>query len=138
MAKSITVLFGLVLLATALLPMVWGGNPLVGPGNTWFRTDFVHDLVHLVTGFILLLTALFAGNVLSGILKLFGVVYLAVAALGLVLHPEGGPLFAGIVDTNTWDHWLHLILGIALIGLGFLSHREADTTTGLGSSSMRI
>lgn len=139
MAKSITVLFGLVLLAVALLPMLWSGNSFVGPGeNVIFQTDFVHDAVHLLTGLILLLTALFGGNALSAILKLFGAVYLVVVAVGLLLHPEGGTLFAGVLYTNMWDHYLHVILGIVLIGLGFLAHKEQNTMTGLGSTSMKI
>jgi hypothetical protein len=49
-----------------------------------------------------------------------GVVYLALWILGLV----GG---AEWIPANDADHWLHLVLGVAMIGLGYLTTRQRLT-----------
>ena len=47
-----------------------------------------------------------------------GVVYLVLWIYGLVIDQGGS---ANFVPINTADNWLHFVLGIALLGLGFLT-----------------
>ena len=49
-----------------------------------------------------------------------GIVYLVLWVYGLVIDHEST---ANFVPLNTADNWLHLALGVAMVGLSFL-HRE--------------
>jgi hypothetical protein len=53
-------------------------------------------------------------------LKVVGAVYLLLAVLGFVLIPAGGDLL-GLVAMNTADHWLHLVLGVVIVAVGFMA-----------------
>jgi hypothetical protein len=85
-----------------------------------------HNLVHIVSGVIALYFG-FAGS-LSGarvFALVFGVVYLALGILGLVLGDPAmarewhvGPLLLGFVD-----HGIHLILGVAFLAAGLFTKK---------------
>ena len=49
-----------------------------------------------------------------------GVVYLMLWFYGLLIDQHGG---ANFVPFNTADNWLHFVLGVAMIGLGFATSR---------------
>jgi len=119
MAKTLAIVFGAVFVLVGILGFF--PNPLVGP-DALFVTDTMHNIVHLLFGAILLVVA-FAAAAMSGLwLMILGVVYLVLAVLGFFLIPEGGQLL-GIVAMNHADHWLHVALGVALIGSSFLAKR---------------
>lgn len=101
MAKKLSRIFGVVFLVVAVLGYVQSGNVL-----GIFATNGAHDLVHLAAGVFLIV---FAG---AAALRVFGVVYLVVAALGFAFGP--GDLFA-LIHVNAADNWLHLVLGIVLL-----------------------
>jgi hypothetical protein len=50
-----------------------------------------------------------------------GVLYLVLWFYGLLVDQQGGPNF---VPFNTADNWLHFVLGVGMIGLGFATTRE--------------
>lgn len=115
MAKTLAIIFGIIFVLVGILGFV--PNPLVGSGAI-FDTNHLHDLVHLIIGLILLAVAFMAPSQSGLWLKILGVIYLLVAILGFVLVPAGG-LLLGILQTNTADHWLHVVLGIVLLAAGF-------------------
>lgn len=121
MAKTLVWVFGIVFVLVGILG--WVPNPIVGPG-AMFETNTMHDLVHLVIGVVFILVALLAADKSALSLKVIGVVYLLVAVLGFVMVPQGGSLL-GLVETNMADHWLHVVLGVVLIGAGFLAKDAA-------------
>jgi hypothetical protein len=56
-----------------------------------------------------------------------GIVYVLLWIYGLVIDMQGA---ANFVPFNTADNWLHLILGVAMIGLGLWLGRDVmDRTT---------
>ena len=86
-----------------------------------------HNLVHIVSGVIALYFG-FAGSLSGarGFALVFGVVYLALGILGLVLGDPAmarewnvGPLMLGFVD-----HGIHLILGVAFLAAGLFTKKE--------------
>ncbi len=80
-----------------------------------FQINILHNLVHLLfglAGFALARTWEGARNFLIG----GGVVYLLLWILGLA----GG---ADWIPANDADDWLHLLLGIGMIGLGIATTR---------------
>jgi hypothetical protein len=81
-----------------------------------FSVSVLHNLVHGlfgIAGLALAKTASGARTFLVG----GGAIYVVLWLLGLV----GG---ADWIPSNTPDHWLHLVLGVALIGLGVVLTRE--------------
>jgi hypothetical protein len=115
MAKKLAIVFGAIFVLVGVLGFV--ENPLVGEGAL-FHTDMLHNIVHLLFGVILLAVALKVPGKSAKWLKILGVVYLILAVLGFLLIPEGGALL-GLVEMNHADHWLHVVLGVALVAAGF-------------------
>jgi arginine exporter protein ArgO len=81
-----------------------------------FQVSILHNIVHLLFGV--------AGIVLSrthGQAKQYllygGVIYLVLWLYGLLV---GHDTPANFVPVNTADNWLHLVLGLAMIGLAVL------------------
>ena len=90
-----------------------------------FMVSVLHNLVHLafgVAGLVLSRTRSGAKN----FLLVGGVIYAVLWVYGLVID-HGGP--ANFVPVNTADNWLHLVLAIAMIGLGVLLGRDVRTRT---------
>ena len=81
-----------------------------------FKVSILHNLVHGlfgIAGLALAKTASGARTFLVG----GGAIYIALWLLGLI----GG---ADWIPSNSADDWLHLVLGIALIGLGVMLTRD--------------
>ncbi|HKZ03559.1 MAG TPA: DUF4383 domain-containing protein [Pyrinomonadaceae bacterium] len=85
-----------------------------------------HNLVHIVSGVIALYFG-FAGSLSGarGFALVFGIVYLALGILGLVLGDPAmarewhvGPLMLGFVD-----HGIHLLLGVAFLAAGLFTKK---------------
>jgi hypothetical protein len=90
-----------------------------------FQVSVLHNLVHLAFGVIGLVAAR-QGRAAVLFLLAGGAVYLLLAAYGaLVGHDHD----ANVVPVNTADDWLHLGLGVGMIGLGLVArqagHRSA-------------
>jgi hypothetical protein len=85
-----------------------------------FQVSILHNIVHLlfgVVGLTLAKTADGARNFLIG----GGVAYLVLWLLGVVGAGDWIPL-------NTADNWLHFVLGIGMVGLGFVASRVTMRT----------
>jgi len=80
-----------------------------------FQVSILHNIVHILfgaLGLVLAKTAEGARTYLIG----GGIVYLALWIYGLVIDKDGS---ANFVPLNTADDWLHLVLGVTMVGLGF-------------------
>jgi hypothetical protein len=124
MAKNLLWIFGVVFLVVGALG--WVPNPIVGMGAI-FETNHAHDLFHLVIGALFVFVAMSAIDKAALTLKAGGAVYLLVAVLGFMMVPKGGALL-GLIQTNVADHWLHVVLGAALLAAGFMTKSEGNTT----------
>lgn len=114
--------FGIVFVLVGLLGFF--DNPIVGMSG-FFQTDLLHNLVHLIVGVVLLGVAMMAAEQSALALKVFGVVYLLVAVLGFVATTDGKIL--GLITANTWDHYLHIVLGVVLIAAGFMGNKQSSS-----------
>lgn len=79
-----------------------------------FHISILHNIVHLIFG----VAGVLLGRSLSGAryyLAGGGIVYLILWIYGIVVDLESS---ANFVPLNTADNWLHLLLGIGMIGLG--------------------
>jgi hypothetical protein len=64
-------------------------------------------------------------------LKILGVVYLIVAALGFLM---ASPIL-GLIEVNGADNVFHVLLGIVLLGGGFLGKGGAAPSMGSGMNT---
>ena len=88
-----------------------------------FQVSILHNFVHLlfgVAGLALSRTVSGARNYLVG----GGIIYLVLFLYGLLVSQNSA---ANFVPLNTADDLLHLILGIAMIGLGLALTRRHTT-----------
>ncbi|MBX7442367.1 MULTISPECIES: DUF4383 domain-containing protein [unclassified Arthrobacter] len=89
-----------------------------------FQVSILHNIVHLLfgaAGLIMGRTAAQSRYFLLG----GGVVYLVIWLYGLLIDQASA---ANFIPVNTADNWLHAVLGVAMIVLGFvLGRNEAGT-----------
>ena len=112
-AKTAATVIGIVFILVGILGFI--PNPLVSPTGL-FAVNTAHNLVHLVSGAVLLAGAYTALGA-SLALKIIGVIYGAVAVLGLIVGPG---MLLGIVHINVLDNWLHVVLAVVILAAGFL------------------
>ncbi|GAA3155073.1 DUF4383 domain-containing protein [Planomonospora alba] len=90
-----------------------------------FEVSILHNIVHLlfgIAGLAMSRTWTGARNFLIG----GGIVYLLFWLYGLMVPHDSS---ANFVPFNTADNWLHLFLGLGMVGLGLaLSRRHAATS----------
>lgn len=90
-----------------------------------FQVSVLHNLVHLAFGIVGLLMARTAGGARTFLLG-GGAIYLVLWLYGLVVDQASS---ANFVPVNTADNWLHLLLGLGMIGLGVLLGRRTTSAT---------
>src|SRR5215210_2262100 len=126
-AQSLAALLGAVFLAVGVLGFIpgitthYGDMAFAGDDSSSkligiFQVSVLHNIVHVFFG----LSGLALARTWDGARTCLiggGVVYLLLWLLGLV----GG---ADWVPTNSADDWLHFVLGISMIGLGFVTTRD--------------
>jgi hypothetical protein len=82
-----------------------------------FQVSVLHNLVHLAYGVAGLVMARDADAARTYLIA-GGAIYLLLWLYGLVIHEPSG---ANFVPFNVADNWLHLLLGLGMIGLGLLT-----------------
>jgi Domain of unknown function (DUF4383) len=145
LAQTLALLFGVAFLAAGVLGFIPGITTNVGDmkfaGNDspsellgLFQVSILHNIVHLlfgIAGIALARTWESARTYLLGA----GVLYIILFIYGLIVSRGSD---ANFVPINNADDWLHLVLGIGLLG-GWYASRTGDevsrerpaTTTGL-------
>lgn len=115
--KNIGMIFGVIFIILGLLGFVNGAG-IVGDGL--FQTDTTHDVIHLITGLILLFVAMKSVDSIGMTLKVLGIIYLLVAILGFI--GDGNVLSLFVV--NTADNVLHLVIAIIFLWAGFAGSKN--------------
>jgi hypothetical protein len=122
MAKTLSVIFGVVFVVVALLGFVQEGE-VVGI----FHTNTAHDVVHLVVGLIMIVLGTKSSSAATSGLKVFGVVYLLIAILGFVAIGDADTVsLLGLVEVDGSDNYLHLVLGVVLLLVGLASGKKGN------------
>jgi hypothetical protein len=80
-----------------------------------FQVSILLNIVHILFGGVGLVLAKTADGSRTYLIG-GGIVYLALWIFGLVIDKDGS---ANFVPLNTADDWLHLVLGVTMVGLGF-------------------
>jgi hypothetical protein len=88
-----------------------------------FMVSVLHNIVHLLFG----VAGLALGRTWAGARSYLiggGVIYLVLWLYGLITENDSR---ANFVPVNSPDDWLHLVLGLGMIGLGVVLTRRAET-----------
>lgn len=95
-----------------------------------FNVSILHNIVHLLFG---VAGVYFARTVATarGFLIGGGIVYLLLTVYGFAIDHHSS---ANFVPVNTADNWLHLALGLGMIGLGVALYRQGRI---VGRGSLR-
>lgn len=118
--KTASLLIGAAFIAVGILGFF--PNPVVGEEEgAIFHTDQIHNIIHLVSGGLMMLIPLARTGVTSSFLKGFGAVYFALGVIGMIKYGSTGmgKLF-GILHVNGADNYLHIGLGLLIFFAGFL------------------
>jgi ABC-type transport system involved in multi-copper enzyme maturation permease subunit len=136
LAQTLALLFGIAFLASGVLGFIPGVTTNVGdikfagsdsPSELLgiFQVSILHNIVHLlfgIAGIALSRTWESARTYLLG----SGVIYLVLFVYGLVVSAGSD---ANFVPINNADDWLHLGLGVALLGSWYVTRNEDEVTT---------
>jgi hypothetical protein len=102
------IVLGIVFVLVGLLGFF--NNPVLG----LFAVDTTHNLIHIISGLVLLAGAYTSLGSAMG-LRIIGVVYAIVAVVGFF----SGDMFLGLFVNNLADRWLHVVLAIVILAAGF-------------------
>lgn len=92
-----------------------------------FQVSILHNIVHLLFGVAGLAMARTTGAARTYLIG-GGIVYLVLWIYGLIIDQASS---ANFVSLNSADNWLHLVLGVAMVGLGVaLGRRLAPQAAG--------
>ena len=128
MLKNIAIAFGIVFIIVGILGFV----PTVAPNGLllgYFEVNPAHNVVHLATGVVALVVAFISEKAIRLFFQIFGVIYALVALMGFFM---GNQPLLGIVAINAADNWLHVLIAIVALYLGFgmkAAEPAAATTT---------
>ncbi|MHA7141914.1 DUF4383 domain-containing protein [Arthrobacter sp. Sr33] len=89
-----------------------------------FQVSILHNIVHLLFGVAGLVLARTYSNA-KNYLLIGGIIYLVLWVYGLLIDQDST---ANFVPVNSADNWLHLFLGVAMVGLALILRRKRDNT----------
>jgi hypothetical protein len=89
-----------------------------------FQVSILHNIIHLLFGIAGLALAR-SISAARNYLIVGGAIYLVLWLYGLLIDRSSD---ANFVPVNTADNWLHFVLGIGMIALGFFAGRRAGRT----------
>jgi Na+-driven multidrug efflux pump len=120
MIKSAAILLGLVFLAIGILGFIPGATTNEMLFGT-FHVNAIHSIVHIVSGVIALLCGLGSRTASRAFFQVFGVLYAIIAILGFYYGEQ--PIFR-LISNNRPDIWLHVVLAVVMLFLGFGTARQ--------------
>jgi len=93
-----------------------------------FMVSVLHNIVHLLFGVVGIAAARYYGAARTYLLA-GGAIYLVLWIYGLLIDQRSS---ANFVPVNTADNWLHLGLGVVMIGLALVLGRRRDSSVPTG------
>jgi hypothetical protein len=100
--------------------MMFGGHHSDAKLLGIFQVSILHNIVHLLFGIVGLVMARTVPGAVAFLIG-GGVIYAVLWVYGLVIDQTST---ANFVPLNNADNWLHLVLAVAMIGLGLALRRR--------------
>ncbi|MDM7489669.1 DUF4383 domain-containing protein [Rhodococcus indonesiensis] len=88
-----------------------------------FEVSILHNIVHLLFGVAGVAMARTVGAARSYLIG-GGIIYLVLWLYGLIVDKDSS---ANFVPVNSADDWLHFVLGVGMVALGYLLTRRTTT-----------
>lgn len=133
--QKVAALFGAVFIAVAILGFIAPGGMAMNADMTtsakllgMFPVNLLHNIVHLLFG----IWGLAASRSWSGsksFLQIGGIIYALLTILGFV-----APTGFGMVPLGGADIWLHCVVAIVLLGIGYTAKEPAVGPAGTAST----
>ena len=121
MIKKLATVFGVVLLLVGILGFVPGVTNSDGMLLGIFHVNALHNIIHLLSGAVALYAGMTSAKTSKMYFQVFGIIYLLVAILGFVY---GDKDILGLVSSNMADTWLHVVIAVVALYLGFAAKDE--------------
>jgi len=86
-----------------------------------FMVNTAHNILHIVSGIAFLIASMMGPKLARLWFKIFGVSYLALAAIGFVV---GDGLIFGLIMNSPFDSWGHAALALILLMIGFATPKQ--------------
>ena len=118
MVKNSVMVLGVVFILIGLLGFF--NNPILGI----FQVNTLHDIIHLASGILAVILAMYGEGASRTYAKVFGIVYALVTILGFL----PGNLLS-FLNVNVADNVLHLLLAIVLLYLGYGTASSVSNTS---------
>jgi hypothetical protein len=121
-ARSAAIVLGAILILLGVAGFI--DNPVVYGPQSWFVTNLALNVVHIVSG------ALLVGGALSPLgggipLKVLGLLYVVLSIFGFFAVD----LIFGFIANSAEDTWLHVAFAIVLLTAGFGLEDEPEMVT---------
>lgn len=114
MIKTLALVFGAVFLLVGILGFIPAATPdhkLLG----LFMVGGIHNVIHILSGALAIAGAMTSEKYAQLYFRVFGSVYALVTVVGFVQKDT----VLGIFAVNTADNFLHLVLAVAILAVGF-------------------
>lgn len=119
-ADAVAKVLGVIFIIVGILGFI--PNPLVSYRGL-FEVNTFHNVVHIVTGGILLASPYYNAPVIT--LRVIGLIYAIVTLLGFI---SLGALAS--IAANQPDNWLHLVAALVMLWAGFaMTAEDTDRVT---------
>ncbi|MCI0619585.1 DUF4383 domain-containing protein [Candidatus Wolfebacteria bacterium] len=115
MLKTWAWIFAAVFILIGILGFVPGITTAEGNLLGVFEVDTMHNIAHMVTGLVALFVALGSERARRLFFQIFGWLYLLTTIIGFIQ----GDTVLGIIGANMADHFLHLVIAIVSLWLGY-------------------
>ncbi len=115
MLRTLAVLFGLAMVGFGIIgfmPTMTTNDLIYGI----FKTNTAHNVVHMATGVIAIWVGFTSSYAAKLFFAIFGIVYVLVAIAGFM---HGDQNILGLIANNAANSWLHLVVGVVSLFLGF-------------------
>jgi Domain of unknown function (DUF4383) len=122
MVKGAAILFGLGFLAVGILGFIPGATTNEMLFHT-FHVNAIHSVFHIISGVIAFLCGMGGRAASKTFFQVFGLIYGAIAVLGFFYGEQ--PILR-LVSNNRPDTWLHVVLAVIMLFLGFGTARRAE------------
>lgn len=86
-----------------------------------FMVNTAHNIMHIVSGLLFLIASMLGATPARVWFLLFGAIYAALAAIGLVV---GDGLIFGLIMNSPFDSWGHAGLALIMLSIGFASRKQ--------------
>ncbi|MES2409380.1 MAG: hypothetical protein V4509_03710 [Patescibacteria group bacterium] len=100
-------------------------NDFIGH-NAFLSTDFLHNFIHLLIGFVLVGVALWDYFLLPRVVRTIGAILIVLAVLGAWFTGVDIGKIMGLITVNGVGNILHLLTGVLCIVVGTESFRNND------------